>query len=600
MNTFRAGLVLLLLIGCSPKDDKASPRPGGTTAVAPATDKRTMGGVAPAAEDALMLFYPNDPNTINPLISNDTVSEDFLRWVVEPLAVRSFADPDQFEARLAEKWEFDEKNLEYTIHLRKGVQWHASKMPDGTPIPSKEVTAADVKFTFDALLNKNVDAAPHRSYFEDPDAKDEAEKIKIRVNVVDPYTVKVRWLKPYFNAEEFTLDIYILPKHVFSVDAKGELISTDLSSPEFAKGFNDHWANSTLIGTGPMKIVSWKKTERLELVRNTDYWGKPFYYSKVVFRNIPNPNTSLEMMLNGELDWASISDKNLYVQTKDKPSVKEGRAVLAEFDYPGFRYIGWNHKREIFKEKAVRTALAHAVPVQKIIDKVLYGLGVRLSGPFLPTGSSYNPACTPLEFDPVKARKMLDDAGWKDTNNNGTRDKMINGKLFELKFDLMIYADAPMYKTIAEVCKEEWRQIGVDAQISPAKWALMLEKLHKKEFDASMLGWAMSWKQDLFQIWHSSQADVMESSNSIAYKNPALDKLMEELRVTMDPEKQKVLYHQMHQILHEDQPYVFLFVDKQTAGYNSRIQNVKYYRIRPARDHREWYTPASKARRLAS
>lgn len=597
MRTFRIGLALLLLAGCSPKEDKPA---GGGKAPAPVhpSGKLTMGGVAPSADDTLMLYYPNDPNTLNPLISNDTVSEDFLRWVVDPLAVRRFDDPDLFEPRLAEKWEFDEKNLEYTIHLRRGVKWHPSKMPDGTPIPPKEVTSADVKFTWDALLNKHVDAAPHRSYFEDPDAKEESEKIKVRVSVVDPYTVKVKWLKPYFNAEEFTLDIFILPKHVFSVDAKGELISTDISSAEFAKGFNDHWANSTIIGTGPMMLTAWKKTERLEIVRNPDYWGKPFYFSKVVFRNIPNPNTSLEMMLNGELDWAGISEKSLFVQTKDKPAVKEARAILAEYDYPGFRYIGWNFKREIFKDKAVRTALAHAIPVQKIIDKVLYGLGTRLSGPFLPTGSSYDPALAPLEFDPAKARKLLDDAGWKDTNNNGTRDKTINGNLFELKFDLMIYADAPMYKTIAEVAKEEWRQIGVDVQISPAKWALMLEKLHKKEFDASMLGWAMSWKQDLFQIWHSSQADVMESSNSIGYKNPALDKLIDEMRTTMNPDRQKSLYHSMHKILYDDQPYVFLFVDKATAGYNSRIQNVKYYRIRPARDHREWLAPPAKARRL--
>jgi ABC-type transport system substrate-binding protein len=174
---------------------------------------------------------------------------------------------------------------------------------------------------------------------------------------------------------------------------------------------------------------------------------------------------------------------------------------------------------------------------------------------------------------------------------------MINGKLFELKFDFMIYADAPMYKTIAEILKEEYRQIGVDVQISPAKWALMLEKLHKKEFDACMLGWAMSWKQDLYQIWHSSQAEVPESSNAIGYKSPELDKLIEEMRVTFDPELQKTLYHRMHKILYEDQPYAFLFVDKATSGHLSRINNVKFFRIRPCLDEAEWFAPAGDARK---
>jgi ABC-type transport system substrate-binding protein len=600
MRSLQVGLVLALLAGCSPSEDKTTPKspsPSATTAAPSGSNALTRGGVKPSPDDTLMLYYPNDPNTINPILSNDTVSEDFQRWVVDTLADRKFSDPDVLEPVLAESWDFDKATLEYTIHLRKGVKWHPSKFPDGTPIPAKELTADDVKFTFDVILNKNVDAASTRSYYEDADAKVEADKIKIVVTQVDKYTIKVKWKKPYFQAEEFTLGIPIIPKHVYSVDAKNEPISLDISSEEFAKGFNDHWANSMLIGTGPMMLTKWTKNDRLELERNPDFFGQPFFFKKVVFRNIPNSNTSLEMMLNGELDWAGISEKSLYVQTKEKPQVKEGKVKLAEYDYPGYRYIGWNFKREIFKERAVRTALAYAIPVQKIIDKVLYGLGKPLSGPFLPGSSSSDPSLKPIPYDQDKARKLLDDAGWKDSNSNGIRDKMINGKLFELKFDFMIYADAPMYKTIAEIVKEEFRQIGVDVQISPVKWALMLEKLHKKEFDVCMLGWAMSWKADLYQIWHSSQADVPESSNAIGYKNPELDKLIEECRVTLDEAKQNELYHKMHRILYEDQPYAFLFVDKQTGGYLSRIQNVNYYKIRPCKDHREWYAPPELSRK---
>ncbi len=560
-------------------------------------DENTRAGVKPSPTDTLMLYYPNDPNTINPILSSDTVSEEFQRWVIDSLGETKFSNPDEWEPSLAEKWEFDDKALEYTIHLRKGVKWHPAKYPDGTVIPAKEFTAADVKFTYDVVLNENVDAASYRSFFEDPEAKTKEDKWKIKVSVVDPYTVKMKWTKPYFLADEWSLGLPLLPKHIYSVDAKGEPISNDVTSEEFAKGFNDHWANSMLIGTGPMMFGTWKKNERLELVRNPDYWGKPFYFNKVVFRNIPNSNTSLEMTLNGELDWSVVAEKSLYVQTKEKPQVKDGKAVPQEFDYPGYRYIGWNVKREIFKERAVRTALAYAIPVQKLIDKVLYGLGTRLSGPFLPNSSSYDPALQPLPYDPDKARALLQGAGWVDTNKNGIRDKMVNGKLLELKFDLMIYADTAMYKTIAEVIQQEFREIGVDVQISPVKWALMLEKLHKKDFDACMLGWALSWKSDLYQIWHSSQADVQESSNATGYKNPDLDKLIEEVRITMDAGKRKDLYRQMHKLIYDDQPYAFLFVDKRTAVYNSRIENIKYYQIRPCIDEREWKAPATRARR---
>src|SRR4030095_10241828 len=248
MNTFRVALVALLaLLGCSPKDDKSSSTAKPSTPGKAATgENSTRGGVAPAADDTLMLYYNNDPNTINPITSNDTVSEDFQRWVVDYLADRKFSNPDEWEPVLAEKWEFDDKNLEYTIPLRQGVKWHPSKFPDGTPIPAKEFTADDVKFTFDVILNKNVDAASLRSYYEDADAKQDADKIKIKVTQVDKYTIKVKWKKPYFQAQEFTLGVAMIPKHIFSVDAKNEPISLDIQSEEFAKGFNDHWANSML------------------------------------------------------------------------------------------------------------------------------------------------------------------------------------------------------------------------------------------------------------------------------------------------------------------------------------------------------------------
>jgi ABC-type transport system substrate-binding protein len=116
----------------------------------------------------------------------------------------------------------------------------------------------------------------------------------------------------------------------------------------------------------------------------------------------------------------------------------------------------------------------------------------------------------------------------------------------------------------------------------------MLQKLRKKEFDACMLGWAADWKQDPFQLWHSSQADVPESSNAGAYRNPEVDKLIDELRVTLDQKKQVELYHKIHRIIFDDQPYTFLFADMQTAAYDARLQNIKHYRLRPAVDHREW------------
>ena len=163
-------------------------------------------------------------------------------------------------------------------------------------------------------------------------------------------------------------------------------------------------------------------------------------------------------------------------------------------------------------------------------------------------------------------------------------------------FQLLIMSDSPSFEAIATILKDNCRKIGVRVEIMPAKWSLMLDKMNKKDFDAVILGWAMGWKDDPYQIWDSSQAEVPNSSNSIGYENAEADKLIAELRVTMDASKQVEIYRKFHRVIYEDQPYTFLFMDKATAGYDSRLQDVQFYKIRPCYDAREWF--ATKPRKL--
>lgn len=583
----RLKLLGLILIGLVVGASLLMPSARFSQAATPSST--TRGGKRPAPTDTLLLHYQQDPDTINAVTSSDTVSDEFQRWVYEPLAEPRFDNPDELVPALAEKWEFDQNKLEFTIHLRKGVKWHPMTLPNGKALPDREFTARDVKFTFDCILNQHIDAAALRSYYEDPDAKDASQKYKIKVTVVDNSTVKVKWSKPYFMAPEFTLNVPMMPRHVYSVNEQGEPISFDFSSKEFAEGFNNHWANRRMCGTGPMMFVEWAKEEKLVLKRNPNYWGEPFYFDQVLFRNIANSNTARQEVLQNNLDWAVIPEKDLYLQLREHANVKAGKVKLGEYEYPGFRMIAYNVRRDFLKDKRVRWALSHAVPVNKIIDEVWLKLAKRTTGPFVIGSSSYDSSIEPVRYDLTKAAQLLDEAGWKDKDADGIRDKKINNVSVPARFDLMIYSYAPAYKTVAEIVKENCRQIGVDVVISPAKWALMLQKLRKKEFDAAMLGWATTYKSDPFQLWHGSQADIPDSSNGGGYQNPEVDKLIDELRVTLDVKRQVELFHKIHRLIHEDQPFTFLLSDLQTAAYDSRLQNIKYYRLRPCIDQREWF-----------
>lgn len=605
-------LLLALFAGLSGcvKDDPASTTPGGKPGASTNADSKSgetpVVGKAPATgadsvvketpvaagsaaeQDTLVLAYGNDPDSVNPVLANDTVSEDFMRWVYESMAERKFSNPDAWEPVLAEKWEFDKEKLEYKIHLRKGVSWHPLTLPSGKKLPSRPFTARDVKFTFDCILNPNTQAATLRSFYEDPDATDDAQKYKLKVTVIDDYTVKMKWTKPYMLLTEFSLNIPIIPRHIFSVDEKGEPITQDFASKEFADAFNDHWANRRMCGTGPMIMSEWRKDERVTLIRNPDYWGNRFYFSKAIFRAIPNAETSKNELMEGQTDWGGIPEKEKFKQCESHANVKSGLVKLTTYDFPAYRYIGYNTKHPFLKDKAVRWALGHAVPVDEIIDKVWLKYASRITGPFLPGGTGTDTSLKALEYDLEKSRTLLTDAGWVDSDGDGIREKMVDGKKVLASYELMIFADAPSFQTIAEIVKENCRKVGVNVTLTPNKWSQMLQRLRKKEFDASMLGWAMSWKQDPYQIWHSSQANALESSNSIAYANEEVDQLIEQLRVTLDEAEQGPIFKKIHKLIYDDQPYTFLFMEKRTGAYHSRLQDINYYKIRPCIDPREW------------
>jgi peptide/nickel transport system substrate-binding protein len=541
----------------------------------------------PRAADVLRISYVSDPDTLNPLCSGDATSALVQGFVYEPLAMRNMAEPDEFVPQLAERWEFDEDRLEFTIHLRRGVQWHPFALPDGTPLPAVEMTTRDVQFTFDCLLNPHIPATG-RADFEDATARDDSERYKIRVETVDRYTFKVRWTKPYFAAEEATLTVPIIPRHVFSIDEQGDLISLDFSSREFAAGFTNHWASTRMCGTGPLVFDDWNRSDRLALTRNDDYWGTPFHFRRLVFSCEPNGYTLLQKLLQNEIDWADIDDKNLYLQSREHPSVRTGKVELRTYDYNGYRYIGYNLRRPFLRDKQVRRALTHAVPIEQIIDVVYKGLATQVTGPFLLASSAYNRNVRPLSFDLAQAQRLLDEAGWRDTNANGTRDKIVDGHLVEAVISLNISGSTPDDLTMAQIIQSNWRRIGVRLEITPVQQALMIQRLRSKDFDAVLAGWSLAWSPDPYQTWYGGNAELSDTPNAIGYRNVEVDRLVVALRSTFDRKRQREMYHRVHELIYDDQPYTFLFAEKQTCGFDGRLQHVNFYRVNPCIDFREW------------
>ncbi len=549
--------------------------------------------------------YGSDPNTLNPLIANDTTSSEHIHyWTVEALATRSYQDPDTWEPRLARDWEIKDDGMRYVIHLRKGVQFHPVKTPEDEEIKPGELTAYDLRFTYRVGTNPEVEAGHLRNYWQ----------MIEEVNVVDDYTAEIVWGEQYFDAKGVTLSMMIIPERVYGYDAEGNVLSHNYSSSEFAEAFNNHWANSnTVSGTGPYRLESWERGEGFALQRFEDYYAEEYptpmsyhkrdhspkrpFFKRIEYDLIEKQDAQYRALLDGDIIRTGLTPNQFEKDLKQESAFQDGRIKHQIYDYPSYRYIGWNMRKPMFDDRLVRRAMTHAVPRKEIIENVFLGYARRTTGPFFFKYPAYNEDVEPLEYDLDRARELLDEAGWDRKTDEGIRYKEIDGERVTFEFDMLHYADSPEFAETASIIEGRLSQIGIVMTPEPIKWNEFLETIRSRKFDACIIGWAMGYVSDPYQLWHSSQAGPGAGSNHVGWENDRSDEIVEEIRRTMDVEKRRKLYHEFHELLHKHQPYTFLWTRKNIAAYYKYLHDVgqtedseiQTYSIRPNVDRMNWY-----------
>ena len=171
----------------------------------------------------------------------------------------------------------------------------------------------------------------------------------------------------------------------------------------------------------------------------------------------------------------------------------------------------------------------------------------------------------PWPYDLDRAAELLDEAGWVDGNGDGIREKVIDGQTVRFEFGMVTYGYRPEFIAAMEIYRNDLRRIGVVMNIEPVEWSVMIQRMNEKDFDAYTGGWVLSWDTDLYQIWHSSQADIPRGSNRVGFRNEEADRIIEESRRTFTTEGRQALFHRFHEILHEEQPYTLLV--RRTTGH---------------------------------
>jgi len=164
---------------------------------------------------------------------------------------------------------------------------------------------------------------------------------------------------------------------------------------------------------------------------------------------------------------------------------------------------------------------------------------------------------TPYAFDLERAKVLLAEAGWSDSDGDGTLDKEVDGKRLPFRFIIKYYSDSPEWDNTLLIYKNELRRIGIDVEPKPFQWKELIRVYEDKDFDAVVGGWRMDWDIDYYQLWHSTQADVQGGSNHCGFKNARVDELADKLRATFETSERIAIAKEIQAIIHEEQPYTF-------------------------------------------
>lgn len=541
MKCINRGIILLVIIilcimpGCSNNADER-----------PVADKKTGETTTPAYGDILVEGSIGDASNLIPILSSDATSHSISAQVFNGLV--KYDKNLNVVGDLAESWVISDDGLVFTFHLRKGVKWH-----DGRPF-----TADDVLYTYQVTVDPKTPTAYAGDFL----------KVK-KAEVIDPYTFRVTYDKPFAPALT-SWGAAILPKHLLE-----------------GKDITQSCLSRHPIGTGPYLFKEWVTGQKIVLISNPDYFeGRP-YIDGYIMRIIPDTATMfLELRAKG-VDQMNLTPLQFTRQTENNLF----RNNFNKYRYLSFSYtyLGYNLENPLFTDKRVRQAISHAINKEEIIQGVMLGLGKIATGPYKPGTWAYNPNVKKYSYDPDKAKILLADVGWKDTDGDGILDK--DGTPFT--FEIITNQGNEVRAKCAEIIQRRLADIGIKVKIRIIEWAAFInEFINKRRFDTTILGWTVTLDPDLYDVWHSSKTKPGEL-NFISYKNEEVDNLLEKGRTTFDRTERKRCYDRIQEIFAEEQPYTFLYVPDALPIISARFKGIEPAPLGIGYNFIKWYVPKS-------
>lgn len=472
-----------------------------------------------------------EPRYINPVLAGtNDIDLDLANIIYSSLF--QLNNKLELVGDLATGYDISENGLEYTVYLRNDVLWH-----DGQPFG-----ADDVVFTIRSIQTPDY-GSPLASSFQG-----------VRVEKKDDVTVIFKLSQPYAPFLK-NLIVGITPKHVWeSVEPKNATLAEQILKP---------------IGTGPFKfkeITTRRKTGEVtsfRMVRNDRYYRQKPFLDEIVFHFYLTNEEAVRALLSGTVDGISFLPLQLKEEVASRRSLTVRRLLIPQYFGLFFNEI----KNDILGDAGVRAALALAVDREKIVQEALAGEARSLHVP-IPRGLfSFNGEVNEPTFDPEVAKQNLEDAGWKDENNDGVREK--EGKQLTLTITT---TDWPEFMNTAQLIKEAWNTIGVSVKIENiGAGAIQQTAVGPRDYEVLLYGEILQSDPDPYPFWHSTQTRS-PGLNLALFKDEQVDKLLEEARKTNDIEQRKEKYLEFLQRFFDLNPAIILYQPYYLFAHNKDVR----------------------------
>ena len=487
--------------------------------------------------------YGGSPDTLNP--GTAVLTEAYTIFALVYDAMYTYNLDGTYSLGLAESVDRSADGLTYTYKIRSGIKFH-----DGQPL-----TARDVAFTYN--LNKAHAEYPYMNPYtasmESITAPDDTTVV-IRLNAVIP------------NIESQLVFQYVLPAHVWQAHAAGA------AAVEFE--------NETLIGSGPFKLLEYKQGEFVRLGANKQHFSRPPKVDEVIFQTIGNPDALVQAVSTGQVDMITELPNAAAEKLGKAPNVK---VVSAAPFAPAVSDIIFNQAtgascpsksactgNVALQDRQVRVALAHATNKQQLIDVLLLGKGTP-GLTLIPNGLGmwFNNSLQDYEYNPAKANKILDDAGYSarpysQPNRCAVLDCPYGSPI--MNFRMYWPSDSVDAPRMAELLAGMWKEIGVGLYpqaIDPdALTALCCPAF---DFDIMLWGWGSDPDPNLLLNVMRTES-IATGSSETGYSNARYDALYEQQSVELDLKKRQALVWEMQRQVHEDAVYIIPYYEMQVQA----------------------------------